>query len=335
MNSNGVDVSVVIPAYNAAPTIGAAVISALNQTLTSIEVLVVDDGSTDGTSAIVDSLGSSDSRVRLLKQSNAGVGAARNAGIRIARGAYIAPLDADDTWEPEKLERQVRRMQECGEACGMVYCGTNLVDANHRWLASNPLYALEGRLCCALILQNFIGNASVPLFRAAALQVVGRYLERSEQDGVQGCEDWDLSIRIAEKFEIGAVRGHLVNYRQSDSSMTLDYKAMVQSHAALLKRVQARNADLPKAILRRSSGYFYNYLAGNCYRWADYPGCIDCIGRAIRADPLTLLNLRFYELLAKSVVWLMSGSSGRSAGYQRMPVQVLQERRAEALAVHK
>lgn len=301
MNSSKVDVSVVIPAYNAAGTVGAALRSALEQTYARIEVLVIDDGATDETSAVVSSFVASDSRVRLIQQRNAGVGAARNTGIRMARGAYIAPLDADDTWEPEKLERQIERMEALGDGCGMVYCGSNIVDANHRWLSSAPLYVMEGRLHRALILQNFVGNASVPLFRTAALQEVGPYLERSEQGGVQGCEDWDLAIRVAERFEIGAVREHLVNYRQMDSAMTLNHRGMARSYAALMKRARARNTDVPETVFRRSAGRFYSYLAKRCYRWSDYAGCVSCFLQAIRADPRTLLNKRFYELVTKSV----------------------------------
>lgn len=99
-------VSVIIPTYNRAGSIEAAVRSALEQTFADIEVLVVDDGSTDGTKAVLD--GIADPRLQVLAQSkNAGASAARNIGLRAARGRLIAFLDSDDTWLPEKLARQV------------------------------------------------------------------------------------------------------------------------------------------------------------------------------------------------------------------------------------
>src|SRR5262245_4518179 len=99
--------SVIIPAYNAERFLRQAVESALAQSYPNVEVLVIDDGSTDGTRQLADELAKADGRLRVITQQNAGVGAARNRGIAEARGKYIAPLDADDFWYPEKLARQV------------------------------------------------------------------------------------------------------------------------------------------------------------------------------------------------------------------------------------
>src|SRR5439155_4413373 len=106
-------VTVVIAAFNAMAHIEETCLSALRQTYRSLEVIVVDDGSTDETSRIVQRLAASDSRVRLIRQQNRGVAAARNAGIAAASGEFIAPLDADDLWDSTKIERQVRRLQDC------------------------------------------------------------------------------------------------------------------------------------------------------------------------------------------------------------------------------
>lgn len=104
MNHNESIISVVIPAYNAGPYIGRAIESVLNQTVLPAEILIVDDGSTDNTIEVVGSYGN---RVRLIEQANAGASAARNAGIEAATGEWIAFLDGDDEWIPEKLERQI------------------------------------------------------------------------------------------------------------------------------------------------------------------------------------------------------------------------------------
>jgi glycosyltransferase involved in cell wall biosynthesis len=111
-------VTVVIPAYNAEAYIGKALGSALGQTYEPLEIIVVDDGSSDDTSGIVRRAGS---RVRLLRQENLGSGAARNRALAEARGDFVAFLDSDDVWHPRKLEFQIRHLLECRECIG-VYC---------------------------------------------------------------------------------------------------------------------------------------------------------------------------------------------------------------------
>ena len=95
-------------------------------------MIVVDDGSSDATGAIVEEFVARDARFQLVRQSNAGVGAARNTAIRKARGKYIAPLDADDLWFPEKLEKQVACIEQCGDETGLVYCWSTSIDRARR-----------------------------------------------------------------------------------------------------------------------------------------------------------------------------------------------------------
>ena len=109
-------VSVVMPAYNAASTIGSAMRSVALQTHRDWELIVVDDGSTDQTAELAAAAAAADRRIRLIRQRNQGVAAARNAGIEAATGRYLAFLDADDTWLPEKLQRQRAFMQARGSA---------------------------------------------------------------------------------------------------------------------------------------------------------------------------------------------------------------------------
>ena len=104
---------------------------------------------------------------------------------------------------------------------------------------------------------------SVPLFRTAALEKVGLYLTRAEQGGAQGCEDWDLNLRIAEAFSIRVVPEYLVAYRQTSSSMSVNGESMAASFAVIMRRARERNPDLPAAIFRWSAGHFYLYLVQN------------------------------------------------------------------------
>src|SRR5712671_4891186 len=109
-------VSIILPVHDGEAYVGDTLDSALGQTYRNLEVIVVDDGSRDGTRAVVESFAIRDSRVHVIAQPNRGVADARNRAIAAARGEFIAPLDADDLWDPTKIERQVGRMIDAGES---------------------------------------------------------------------------------------------------------------------------------------------------------------------------------------------------------------------------
>jgi glycosyltransferase involved in cell wall biosynthesis len=302
-------VSVIIPAFNAAKHISQALNSVLSQTYEAIEVIVVNDGSSDATSSIVEEFVRRDSRVQLIWQNNAGVGAARNTAIEKSRGEYIAPLDADDFWFPQKLEKQVACMERCSET-GLVYCWSQLIDEQGDFLGDGYPATLEGRLRHELVLRNFIGCASVPLFRRTALEKVGLYLTRAEQGGWQGCEDWDLALRIAEIYCISVVAELQVAYRQVRSSMSVNAEGMVGSFSTFMLRARQRNCELPSAAFRWSAGYFYLYTATNCSWWGQYSGFLSYVKAAVRANPILLLKTEIYLLLFKRLLDFIRDLSG-------------------------
>jgi glycosyltransferase involved in cell wall biosynthesis len=283
-------VSVIIPAFNAAEYIRGTLTSVLAQTYQALELIVVDDGSTDATGAIVEEFAKKDARVRLVRQCNAGVGAARNTGIRMARGEYVAPLDADDVWFPKKLEKQVACMEQYGDETSLVYCWSILVDKAGQFKGFQYPNRKEGRTHHSMVQGSIVDNASVPLFRTIALAKVGVYLTRAEQGGAQGCEDWDLSLRIAESYSVRLVPEFLVEYRKTSSSMSVSAESMEASFAIFIQRARQRNPDLPKATFRRSAGNFYLYLLDTCERWAHHSWSFRYLSKAVCADPRILLE---------------------------------------------
>ncbi|MCI0564408.1 MAG: glycosyltransferase family 2 protein, partial [Nitrososphaera sp.] len=130
-------ISVIIPAYNRVQTIRRAVQSTLDQTYTDIEVIVVDDASTDGTVEAVEAIKDPRIKVHRLSQ-NAGPSHARNCGIRLASGELVAFLDSDDAWLPRKLEKQVRLFAQKGERCGLVYSGALFFKGRKRPIVFMP-----------------------------------------------------------------------------------------------------------------------------------------------------------------------------------------------------
>lgn len=172
------DVSVIIPAYNAEATLAAAIRSALNQTVLPREVIVVDDGSADGTVAAAEGFGA---RVQVIRQANGGPGAARNTGIRAASGAWIGLLDADDTWLPAKLARQLKLDDD--PRIGIIAC-----------LSDKPGQSCPPEIGFdALWNTNLLVNSTVLLRRAAWAEVGGF----DEARALISVEDYNLWLRIA------------------------------------------------------------------------------------------------------------------------------------------
>lgn len=249
--------------HNGALYIGAAIDSALGQTHANLEVIVVDDGSTDGTRRIVEERASRDGRVRVVAQSNRGVAAARNRAIEEARGAFIAPLDADDLWDPAKIARQVARMND---AIGLVYCWWVSFDVDGTPLDASPRWDFEGHRADLLVEVNYTGNASVPLYRRRNLESAGGYDESLRARGAEGCEDWDLALKIAERSEVAVVPAVLAGYRRHPGSMSKRHQRMWRSHELMLQAARVRRPDLRRAVLRQSRRQFALYLAGSAFR---------------------------------------------------------------------
>jgi glycosyltransferase involved in cell wall biosynthesis len=293
-------VSVIIPAYNAAAHVEAALRSALSQTYEHLEVIVVDDGSKDGTVDIVRSVMDEDDRVQQVRQSNQGVAAARNAAIRIARGTFIAPLDADDVWYPTKLERQVQRFQRSDADLGLVYTWWVSLDETGGIMWPSSKWDLEGSVHEALIVTNFIGNASVPLMRRSAVIEAGGYNEHLRAQGGEGCEDWDLALRIAERYPYGVVPDYLVGYRRVTGSMSADDSAMSTSYELVIGDVARRHPEIPASTFRWSKKHFFHWLSSRSYMRGDHAGALRWLARALYSDPSSILTKRVISTLVKS-----------------------------------
>ncbi len=254
-------VSVIIPAFNAASTIAETLQSAVTQTYRDLEIIDIDDGSTDATAEIVKQAAGRDSRIILQRQSNAGVAAARNAALALARGACIAPLDADDLWHVDKIARQVRRLEAAGSDVGVVYCWSMDIDrasiVTERRL---NLDRFEGDVYAALVLANFVGNSSVPLIRRHELQAVGGWNPDLRRQHAQGCEDWQTYLRLAERTDYALEPAFLVGYRQAEHAMSRQIASMRRSYRLVLGEARARHPELPARLFRWSAAAFDFYV---------------------------------------------------------------------------
>ncbi|MBW4490163.1 MAG: glycosyltransferase family 2 protein [Trichocoleus desertorum ATA4-8-CV12] len=293
-------VSVIIPAYNTELYIGPALESVLSQTYQNIEVLVVDDGSKDRTAEIVESFVQKDPRVQLFRQKNAGVAAARNLAIAHAQGEYIAPIDADDIWYPQKLEKQVQCMLRSGPEVGLVYTWSVHIDESGSIIGEykhNRAYKPEGDIYPILVYFNFLDNASNTLIRRTCIERVGGFNPELRAQNAQGCEDWELYLRIADAYEFRVVPEFLVGYRQLLGSMASNSKAMAKSYQLVMVEVQARHPEIPKTIYRWSRGCFYHYLMGKSYQSGTHWSTLQWLYLTLKDDPSLLLRPGLYPMI--------------------------------------
>jgi glycosyltransferase involved in cell wall biosynthesis len=302
-------VSVVVPAYNSARTLDATLRSARGQSHGTLEIIVVDDGSVDDTAAIVEQQAAEDRRVRLIRQANAGVSAARNAGAAAAQGVFIAPLDADDLWADRKIEKQVAIFNDDPEL-GLVYCWFALIDGDDRILkVATP--EEQGWLFERLCAGNIIGNGSSPLIRRSAFDDVGGYDARGQGKLIQGCEDWELYVNIAERHKVGLVREALVGYRQIDGRLSTRPKRMLQAHDRVMRSFLERRPDMSRPALKGRAETL-SYLFDQAVQAGRTDEAFFITAQLVRSDPRRAV--RAWRR------WLSSAASKRSSPAQAEPL---------------
>jgi glycosyltransferase involved in cell wall biosynthesis len=235
-------ISVIIPSYNSACFVPQAVQSALAQTYGRVEVIVVDDGSTDDTK---ERLAPLDSRIRYIFQKNGGPSKARNRGIKEAQGDLIAFLDADDLWLPEKLAKQWAVLQTNSEAA-LVHTDVYQLYAH----SSESAYVYLGR-------ERFSGWCYTEFFwgnriQTSTVMITRRCIEQigSFDESIQGAstEDLDLWLRIARHYPLTYVNEPLVFYRHHLSNGSLNQRVMTENEYYVLAKALNVNCALNKAL---------------------------------------------------------------------------------------
>lgn len=295
-------VSVVLAAYNADRFISQTLESVLSQTYGNLEVIVVDDGSTDRTREIADQYARSDSRVRAFSQSNRGPCEARNFGIGHARGEYIASIDADDIWHPEKLQQQVEVFSENPSNIGLVYTWSAYMDENGSFTGGGCTSVEEGDVYVKLLCVNFIGNGSAALIRRSCIEQCGSYRDRFASS-----EDKELFVRIAECYDFKVVPRYLVGYRQVKGSLSRQIERLERSHLLLMQEIKDRHPEIPSKIYHWSLGILYSYLTARCVDNRNFRTAAHCFAKALRHDFSCISRLPGYigpKLVSRRSSWL-------------------------------
>jgi glycosyltransferase involved in cell wall biosynthesis len=213
-------VTVVIPAYNAMAFLPETLASVLQQTFIDFEVLIVNDGSTDGIEAWFMTV--DDDRARLISQANQGLSGARNTGIAEACGDYIAFLDADDLWAPTKLEQQVRCFDRY-PAVGLVYTWTRLVDETGKPTGVKYDSQLEGNVWHQILVGDIVCSGSSAMVQRNCFDQIGGFDPK-----LSPAADFDMWTRIAADYPFAVVKEFLLDYRQHSDSMSRNHRQMMQ-----------------------------------------------------------------------------------------------------------
>lgn len=241
-------ISIIIPCYNQGHLLAQAIDSALAQAYPHVEVIVVDDGSTDNTCEIAQRYVG---RVRYVRQQNAGLSAARNTGLTVAKGNYVNFLDSDDRLLPEKLARQAPLL-EADPGLALVYCRHFVTDADGNRTPAEKRESPRGEVYHALRRGNFLPVHSA-LVRRACIQEAGGFDAK-----LRALEDWDLWLRIALRYRFDRVEEPLVEYRDLGDSMSKDYYRMTEAFFQVMQRHTLDHDRCPEC--RRADDYLYTWL---------------------------------------------------------------------------
>ncbi|ASC69626.1 putative glycosyltransferase [Halomicronema hongdechloris C2206] len=277
-------VSVIIPTYNRAVLLEKAIKSVLKQTFSNFELIIVDDASSDQTTATIDRL--YESCIKYIKHNkNMGVCAARNTGLAQAKGEYVAFLDSDDEWMPDKLQRQIDRFNEANERIGVIYTWLKVVDINAQFQKLRKP-SLHGNIEQDLLYSNFIGTPSTPMIKR-------NYIEKTLgfDTRLRCCEDWDIWLQLAHNCEFDLIPEPLVQYRDhSDKNRgSINHSAVVEGYLHFLQKHHSKLFSEYRSIGSFSLPQKANYLFNIGRR-------LLCHGSAINHEEAVTLGKKYLRL---------------------------------------
>ncbi len=304
-------VSVIIPAFNAADTIIRAIDSVRAQHATSLEIIIIDDGSSDTTTGVVMANIGAGENIQLLKmQKNSGVSAARNAGIRIAKGRFLAFLDADDIWLPEKLCKQIEAMEK-DPSITLVSCNSQLIAESGLPVKVGHLNRppMEGdEAWKTLLIYNFLPTPTV-LTRTSLVKEIGGF-----DESLAVGEDLDLWIKLGLHGKIVVLKEILTNYYDRAGSLMKRHGGQ-SGHIVvpmLEKHISEQNKKLTAVEIRHIRGYQSFQMGCNLFFSGSYLASIPIFIKATFYGSRPIKSLLYIpraicmELLSRAKRTIMS-----------------------------
>lgn len=306
-------VSIVVPAYNTLKTLPETIASLCAQTYGDFEVIVVDDGSSDGTADWV--LSHSDPRVRLVRQINRGLAGARNGGIIAARGDLIGFCDGDDLWEPEKLQKHVAYLTE-HISVGVSYSASLLVDEYNQSLGLTQTPRIADVAAHHVLLRNPVGNGSSPVIRAATLREIayrpaGESRDWYFDETLRQSEDIECWVRIAltTGWEFGGLSEALTRYRIVAGGLSANLDKQFATWTVMADKVRVVAPDFAEKWLPAAESYQLRYLARRAISLGDGTTAAGLQRRAFRASlhPFVHEPVKTLTTLAATLVMCAGG----------------------------
>jgi GT2 family glycosyltransferase len=302
MNTPGLRpvLTIVIPAYNVAAFIRDAVTSALDQSYRDLEVIVVDDGSTDETSTLLEEIRSqrNDERLRVIRQENRGLSDARNTGITHARGDLIGFLDGDDIWLPEKAARHVAAMRD-DPTIGISFSHSEYLSEGGRRSGSILVAGCAKPSLEKMIRRNHIGNGSTPVVRHACFDAAGLF-----RADLHSCEDYEMWCRI---LRLTSYRAELIDmpltlYRLRSTSLSYNFWKFVDNAERAVDCLQDAMPDIPQQVFAAGRAEHSRIAAWKAVSSGQTRIGLRLLFRAVTIRPALLCDTRALGTLAAVAV---------------------------------
>jgi glycosyltransferase involved in cell wall biosynthesis len=283
-------VTVIIPVYNVEALVGATLKSVLQQTYPDFEILVVDDGSTDGSLAICQEF--PDPRIRIVRQQNRGLAGARNTGIRHAQGEYLAFLDSDDLWLPEKLAKHVAHLDHAPEV-GVSFSRSRFIDEAGQDIGIYQMPKLTDITPGHLFCRNPIGNGSAVVLRKAVLEEIkfqdnfyGEVEDFYFDDSFRQSEDIECWLRIALQtaWKIEGIPDALTLYRVNMGGLSANILNQYAAWERILAKTLTYNPEFVAQWGNRARAYQLRYLARRAARQRSTKVATQLLHQAIATD---------------------------------------------------
>lgn len=232
-------ISIIIPTYNRSELLKRAIRSALNQSYSNLEIIIVNDASTDNTEEVIHAF--TDKRIRYIKhQTNQKLSASRNSGIKAATGEFICFLDDDDEMNSQKLKKQIDQFANSSPRTGVVYCGWQYMFNNKNVSSHTPQF--KGDVFNKFLEHSFI-VVHAPLTRKVCFEKVGLF-----DTSLESCEDWDMWIRISQHYDFDYVPNELVTVHIHEvERMSLSLQSKILARSKILDKYREQLQKYPQA----------------------------------------------------------------------------------------